>query len=73
MKVEDAESPVANLFTTLIHNAVPTADLVILNPGGFRTEWVPGVIQYQHFYNMFPFKNYLYTFELTGAELLKTL
>ena len=72
-KVEDKESPVANLFTSLMHDAVPTADFVIMNPGGFRDVWLPGVIQYQHYYNMFPFENYIETFEITGAELLETL
>ena len=55
-----------NLITTLVHEAVEDADFVILNPGGFRTRWFPGVIQYQHFYNMFPFPNKLLSFEITG-------
>ena len=56
-----------------MHAAAPDADFVIIQPGGFRTEWVPGVIQYQHYYNMIPFDNGLYTFEMTGTELLNTL
>lgn len=35
--------------------------------------WLPGIIQYQHFYNMFPFVNYLVSFDMTGNELLQTL
>lgn len=53
--------------------AVPGADAIIINSGGFRTTWVPGVIQYQHFYNMFPFPNIINTFEMTGQELIDTL
>lgn len=53
--------------------AVPSADFVIINPGGLRTEWYPGFIQEQHFYNMFPFQNYLQTFDIMGSELLKLL
>lgn len=60
-------------MTTLVHEAVPAADFVILNPGGFRTEWFPGIVQYQHFYNMFPFDNKLLSFKITGQELLNTL
>jgi 2',3'-cyclic-nucleotide 2'-phosphodiesterase (5'-nucleotidase family) len=61
-KEDKKESELANLFTNLLHQAVPEADFAILNPGGFRTEWVPGVIQYQHFYNMNPFENEIQTF-----------
>ena len=70
------ESDLANIMTTITHNAIPNADFVIANPGGFRTSWTPGVIQYQHFYNMFPFDNQLRSFAITGLELknmLKTI
>lgn len=69
----DRECELANLVTTLMHDAVPEADFVIINPGGLRTQWYPGLIQYQHFYNMFPFVNYLVSFDITGAELLQML
>lgn len=60
-------------MTTIMHNALPKTDFVILNPGGFRTTWVPGLIQYQHFYNMFPFDNQLRTFDITGKQLIDML
>jgi 2',3'-cyclic-nucleotide 2'-phosphodiesterase (5'-nucleotidase family) len=47
--------------------AVPTAEFVIINPGLLRTEWFPGFIQEQHFYNMFPFGNKLVSIDITGA------
>lgn len=56
-----------------MHDAVPETDFVIINPGGLRTAWYPGVIQSQHLYNMFPFVNYLVSFDITGAELIKML
>lgn len=56
-----------------MNEAVPGCDVVILNAGGFRTTWVPGVLQYQHFYNMFPFINIINSFEMNGQELLDTL
>lgn len=61
-----AENELGNLITNLMHAAVPECDVVILNAGGFRTTWVPGVIQYQHFYNMFPFNNTITSVEMTG-------
>lgn len=56
-----------------MHSAVPDVHVVIANSGGFRSIWIPGVIQFQHFYNMFPFSNTLVSFEMTGKELLDTL
>ena len=53
--------------------AVPGCDAVILNAGGFRTTWFPGVLQYRHFYNMIPFPNIINSFEMTGQELIETL
>ena len=46
--------------------AVSSVNFVIVNPGGFRTYWLPGIIQYQHFYNMFPFDNTLQSFDISG-------
>lgn len=72
-KIYTYENDLGNLATNLMHMVVPQADIVILNAGGFRTTWVPGVIQYQHFYNMFPFVNTVNSVEMTGQELLDTL
>jgi 5'-nucleotidase len=69
----EGESRLGNLATDLMDMAFPGHDLVLTNEGGFRTIWTPGVLQYQHFYNMFPFPNQVVAFDITGAELLKTL
>ncbi len=53
--------------------SAPGNDFVITNPGSFRTTWTPGILQFQHFYNMFPFSNTLNSFEMTGKELIDTL
>jgi hypothetical protein len=45
-----------------MNSAVPEAEIVIISSGSFRTIWVPGIIQYQHFYNMFPFDDTLISF-----------
>jgi 2',3'-cyclic-nucleotide 2'-phosphodiesterase (5'-nucleotidase family) len=34
-------------------------DFSVINHGAFRSAWYPGMIQDQHFFNMFPFENYL--------------
>ena len=34
---------------------------------------MPGIIQYQHFYNMFPFENRIQSFAISGSELLQML
>lgn len=69
----DRECTLANLVTSLMHSACSENDFVIINPGGLRTEWLPGVLQEQHFYNMFPFENSLISFDITGEELLQML
>jgi len=45
-----------------MNSVVPEADVVIIPTGSLRTIWTPGIIQYQHFYNMFPFDNTLVSF-----------
>jgi 2',3'-cyclic-nucleotide 2'-phosphodiesterase (5'-nucleotidase family) len=72
-KVINSENDLGNLATNLMNAAVPGCDVVILNAGGFRTTWVPGIIQYQHFHNMFPFSNIINSFDMTGQELINTL
>jgi 2',3'-cyclic-nucleotide 2'-phosphodiesterase (5'-nucleotidase family) len=39
------EYELGNLVTTLMNSAYPGNDFVIINSGGFRTTWVPGIIQ----------------------------
>lgn len=56
-----------------MHAAVPSSDFIIMNAGGFRSTWIPGVLQEQHFYNMFPFTNIINSFDMTGQELINTL
>ena len=56
-----------------MHTSYTQADFAVMNIGGLRTDWIPGVIQEQHFYNMFPFDNIIQSFNISGSELLKTL
>jgi 2',3'-cyclic-nucleotide 2'-phosphodiesterase (5'-nucleotidase family) len=71
-RVYREESELANLITDLIGAALP-CDFVLVNSGGFRSTWLPGVLQFQHFYNMFPFSNQLVSFEMNGYELIESL
>ncbi len=32
-------------------------DFVIINPGGLRTTWYPGIVRYAEVFSMFPFDN----------------
>lgn len=57
----------------MIHETDSEADFVIVNPGSFRTVWLPGVIQYQHVYGMCPFTNIIQRFKISGSELKKML
>lgn len=72
-RISTRENDLGNLITNLMYAVAPGNDFVIINPGSFRTTWTPGILQYQHFYNMFPFKNTINSFEMTGKELLDTL
>lgn len=67
------ECELANLINDLIHKNFTFADFTVLNMGGFRTTWIPGIILEQHLYNMFPFDNVFKSFNISGAELWKTL
>ena len=60
-------------MTNLMDMAFPDNDFVVINSGGFRTIWYPGVIEYQHFYNMFPFTNIVSSFEINREEILKMM
>ena len=64
---DNQQCELSNLITSLMHDAVLSADFVIINPGGLRTQWYPGYIQEQNFYNMFPFDNYLVSFDILGS------
>ena len=56
-----------------MHLQKPDADFAIMNPGGFRTVWLPGVLEYQHVYGMSPFTNELQSFKINGSELKQML
>lgn len=60
------ECELANLINDLIWKNFTFADFTVLNMGGFRTEWIPGILLEQHLFNMFPFDNVLESFNISG-------
>ena len=67
------ECELGNLITNLIYKKFPFVDFVVLDPGALRNEWVPGMIKEKDFISMFPLKESLKKFNISGAELLKTI
>jgi 2',3'-cyclic-nucleotide 2'-phosphodiesterase (5'-nucleotidase family) len=65
----DEESPEGNLFTDLMRQARPDADVAITNGGGLRADILPGELTYGRFYEAFPFDNRFARVSMTGARL----
>jgi len=74
-----ANAAVGNLITNVLANSINRQkdlnfDFLILNSGGFRTTWYPGVIRYAELHSMFPFGNdELYSFKISGRDLRRML
>lgn len=65
----DAESALGNLFTDLMHEARPTADLALYNGGGLRADLPAGPLTYGSFYEALPFDNRFALVRATGREV----
>jgi 2',3'-cyclic-nucleotide 2'-phosphodiesterase (5'-nucleotidase family) len=48
-------------------------DFLILNGGGFRSTWYPGVIKYGNLFSMLPFDNTINSFKILGGDLKKLI
>jgi 2',3'-cyclic-nucleotide 2'-phosphodiesterase (5'-nucleotidase family) len=74
-----ANAPIGNLITNVVANSIKRQnnldfDFLILNSGGFRTTWYPGVIRYAELHSMFPFGNdELYSFKISGKDMKRML
>ena len=53
----DGENALGNLFTDLMHQARPVADLALYNGGGLRADLPAGPLTYGSFYEALPFDN----------------
>jgi 5'-nucleotidase len=64
------ESPLGNLFTDALREAVPGADASLHNTtGGLRSDLPRGPLVYGSVYEVMPFDNKVVPLKLTGAEL----
>ena len=66
------ETALGNLMTNIM-KSLTKSDIAIMNSGGFRTVWSEGGISIADIYNMFPFDNYIVSFEMTGLEIKRML
>jgi 2',3'-cyclic-nucleotide 2'-phosphodiesterase (5'-nucleotidase family) len=67
------ESPLGNLLADLTREAVPNADVALLNGGSLRADLPSGPIDYGQLYQVMPFDNLLAEIRMTGAELKTAL
>jgi 5'-nucleotidase len=70
-RVGDLGSPLGNLFADAIRDAVPGADVAVVNNAG-RGLWADlpdGPITFGRLYDVFPFDNRVMRITLSGAEL----
>ncbi len=67
------ESPLGNMMTDIMLEAVPGADVAITNNGGIRTDLPAGPLVYNHIFEVFPFDNRLAVLKVTGEQLQKAI
>lgn len=67
----DLGSPLGTLFADALRNAVPGADIAVINNAarGLRADLFDGPITLGRLYDVFPFDNRVVRITLTGAEL----
>lgn len=70
-RVGDFGSPLGNLFADALRDAVPGADVAVINntARGLRADLPIGAMTLGHLYDVFPFDNRIVRVTLTGAEL----
>jgi 5'-nucleotidase len=68
-------SPLGNLFADALREAVPDADVAVVNnaTGGLRADLPAGPITFGRLYDVFPFDNRVVRITLAGAELVRWL
>lgn len=67
------ESALGNLFADLLREAVPGADVGLMNGGGVRAPLPSGELTYGDLYQAMPFDNRVASVRLTGRELGRVL
>ena len=71
LRAYDRESALGNLFADLLLEAVPGADVALINGGGLRDDLPAGTLRYGALFLAFPFDNRLASVELSVADLKK--
>ncbi len=70
----DPESPLGNLFTNVLLQAVPGADIAVNNTfGGVRADLPAGQLTYGQLFEAYPFDNQIVRFNVTGADLKRII
>jgi 5'-nucleotidase len=74
-RVGDHASPLGNLFADALRNAVPGADVAVLNNAarGLWADLPDGPMTFGRLYDIFPFDNRVIQIALSGAELRRWL
>jgi 5'-nucleotidase len=67
------ESALGNLFTDLMRQARPQADVALYNGGGLRADLPEGPLAYGSFYEALPFDNRFAFVRMRGSELAAML
>ena len=70
-RVGQLGSPIGNLFADALRDAVPGADVAVINNAarGLRADLQDGPITFGQLYDVFPFDNRVARITVTGAEL----
>jgi len=69
----DEESALGNLFADLLAEAVPHADVALMNGGGLRADLPAGALTYGALFEAFPFDNRVATAKISVADLKRLL
>lgn len=64
------ESELGNFVADVLKNHT-NSDIVLLNRGEIRCDWLPGNFSYYDLFETFPFEDIIVTYEVTGEELIK--
>ena len=67
------ESPLGNLFTDLMRQARPQADVALYNGGGLRADLPEGPLRYGSFYEALPFDNRFAFVRMQASDLAAML
>jgi 2',3'-cyclic-nucleotide 2'-phosphodiesterase/3'-nucleotidase/5'-nucleotidase len=71
-RVKTHENALGNLMADVLRN-VSQADISVINPGAFRTNWYPGSLTVEDVWNMCPFDNNIVTIDILGKDIIRMM